>query len=55
MTDGDGGNGLFNEILRAIGHEYGWPDYRQQAKTVIAANPAAYGSYVGEYTVLTKA
>lgn len=51
MTNGDGGNGLFNEILRAIAHDYGWPDYRQREKTVVAANPAVYASYVGEYEV----
>jgi len=26
MTNGDRGSGLFNEILRAIAHEYGWHD-----------------------------
>jgi len=51
MTNGDGGNGLFNEVLRAIAHEYGWPDYRQREKTVTAINPAVYESYVGEYEV----
>lgn len=51
MTNGDGGNGLFNEILRAIAHEYVWPDYRQREKTVVAINPMVYASYVGEYEV----
>lgn len=51
MTNGDGGNGLFNEILRAIAHEYAWPDYRPREKTAVRGNPAVYASYVGEYDV----
>jgi hypothetical protein len=51
MTNGDGGNGLFNEILRAIAQEYGWPDYRQREKTVVAVNPTVHESYVGEYEI----
>jgi CubicO group peptidase (beta-lactamase class C family) len=51
MTNGDGGNALFNEILRAISHEYSWPDYQQREKTAVAGNPAAYPSYAGEYEV----
>ena len=51
MTNGDGGNALFNEILRAISHEYSWPDYRQREKTAVAGNRAAYPSYAGEYEV----
>jgi CubicO group peptidase (beta-lactamase class C family) len=51
MTNGDGGNGLFNEILRAIAHEYGWPDYRQREKTAVTVSPTVYPSYVGEYEV----
>jgi CubicO group peptidase (beta-lactamase class C family) len=49
MTNGDRGSGLFNEILRAIAREYGWPDYHPTEKTVADVNPAAYQSYVGEY------
>ena len=51
MTNGDGGNALFNEILRAISHEYGWPDYQQREKTAVAGNLAAHPSYAGEYEV----
>ena len=49
MTNGDRGSGLFNEILRAIAREYGWPDYQPTEKTVADVNPAVYRSYVGEY------
>jgi CubicO group peptidase (beta-lactamase class C family) len=51
MTNGDGGNALFNEILRAISHEYGWPDFQQREKTAVAGNRAAHPSYAGEYEV----
>jgi hypothetical protein len=49
MTNGDRGSGLFNEILRAIAREYGWPDYQPIEKTVADVNPAMYRSYVGDY------
>jgi CubicO group peptidase (beta-lactamase class C family) len=49
MTNGDRGSGLFNEILRAIAREYGWPDYQPTEKTVADVNPAVYRSYIGEY------
>jgi hypothetical protein len=49
MTNGDRGSVLFNEILRAIAREYGWPDYQPTEKTVADVNPAVYRSYVGEY------
>jgi CubicO group peptidase (beta-lactamase class C family) len=51
MTNGDGGNSLFNEILRAVAHEYGWPDYRPRQKAVVPTNAALFGSYVGAYEV----
>ena len=51
MTNGDGGNSLFNEILRAVAHEYGWPDYQQREKAVVATDAADYGAYVGEYEI----
>jgi CubicO group peptidase (beta-lactamase class C family) len=49
MTNGDRGSGLFNEILRAIAHEYGWPDYQPSEKTLAQVDPAVYRSYVGKY------
>jgi CubicO group peptidase (beta-lactamase class C family) len=49
MMNGDRGSGLFNEILRAVAREYGWPDYQPTEKTVADVNPAVYQSYVGEY------
>jgi CubicO group peptidase (beta-lactamase class C family) len=49
MTNGDGGDGLFNEVIRAIAHEYNWPDYRPTKKTVARIDPAIYQMYVGQY------
>ena len=51
MTNGDGGNGLLNEILRALAHEYSWPDYQPPEKTAVPATPEAYPAYAGEYDV----
>ena len=49
MTNGDHGSPLFNEILRAIAREYGWPDYQLTEKAVAQVDPASYQSYIGEY------
>src|SRR5947209_18348209 len=31
MTNGQDGEKLITEILRAVGHEYGWPDFNPQS------------------------
>ena len=49
MTNGDAGDNLFNEILRSIAREYGWPDYRPIEKAVTRVDPAVFRSYVGRY------
>ena len=49
MTNGDGGDGLFNEVMRAIANEYDWPDYRPTEKTMARIDPAIYQAYVGHY------
>ena len=49
MANGDGGDALMSEILRAIAREYGWPDYRPTEKTVIPIEPALAGQYTGRY------
>jgi CubicO group peptidase (beta-lactamase class C family) len=51
MTNGDGGNGLFNEILRAIALEYALPDYRPREKTAVHPDSRLFSSYVGDYDV----
>jgi len=49
MTNGDAGDNLFNEILRSISREYGWPDYQPIEKAVTRVDPAGFRSYVGRY------
>jgi uncharacterized protein DUF3471 len=49
MTNGDAGDNLFNEILRSIAREYGWPDYQPIEKVVTRVDPAGFRSYVGHY------
>ena len=49
MTNGDGGDRLFNEVMRAIAREYDWPDYRPTRKTMARIDPAIYQAYVGQY------
>jgi len=50
MTNGDQGWNLLNEILRAVGHEYGWPDFQPQEHT-LAKVDSPLSTYTGEYDV----
>jgi len=49
MTNGDRGGALASEILRSIAAEYGWPDYKQQEKTVAAVSEDTLRTYAGVY------
>jgi CubicO group peptidase (beta-lactamase class C family) len=49
MTNGDRGDSLFNEVLRAVAHEYRWPDYRPIEKVTADVDSRTYFSYVGDY------
>jgi CubicO group peptidase (beta-lactamase class C family) len=49
MTNSDNGPPLFNEILRAISHEYNWTDYRPIEKTVVEVDPARLKAFAGQY------
>ena len=49
MTNGDQGSALYNEILRSIAAEYGWPDYQPKIKSVARVDPAIYDGYIGRY------
>ena len=49
MTNSDRGGHLITEILFAIAHEYGWPDYRPIERTQVKVNPALFRGYVGRY------
>jgi CubicO group peptidase (beta-lactamase class C family) len=49
MTNGDRGGALASEILASIAAEYGWPDYRQQQKTVAEISEDTLRTYAGVY------
>ena len=51
MTNSDAGPSLYNEILRAIAVEYGWPDFQPVHKKSIALPPEALLQYIGQYEV----
>ncbi len=51
MTNSDRGASVASELLRAVASEYGWPDYRQQEKTLVAVSPATLASYAGKYNI----
>jgi CubicO group peptidase (beta-lactamase class C family) len=49
MTNSDEGSSLVPEILRALSHEYAWPDYRVVEKTAAAFEPSAFDAFRGIY------
>jgi len=49
MTNSDNGPPLFNEILRAIAHEYNWQDNQPRERTITQIDPALLASYAGQY------
>jgi CubicO group peptidase (beta-lactamase class C family) len=51
MTNGDRGALLYNEILRSIAKEYGWPDYQAQERELAKVDPKVYEPYAGQYAV----
>jgi CubicO group peptidase (beta-lactamase class C family) len=51
MTNSDAGPSLYNEILRAIAAEYGWPDFQPARKKSIELPPDALREYAGQYQV----
>jgi CubicO group peptidase (beta-lactamase class C family) len=50
MTNGDGGNGLAFEVLRAIAREYRWPIQKPLVRDVVPIDAARLSEYAGEYT-----
>jgi CubicO group peptidase (beta-lactamase class C family) len=49
MTSGDEGWMLYDEIMRTIAAEYGWPGYLAYERAPAAIDPQIYAAYVGEY------
>lgn len=51
FTNGDRGNRVQEELLRAFAVEFGWPDYQQIPKRDTEADPALFARYQGTYQV----
>lgn len=49
MTNGDQGWNLLNEILRAVSHEYGWPDFQPEEHTLAKVDISQLSAYPGRY------
>ena len=49
MTNGDRGQALIQEVLRGLSAEYGWPEFRQEKKTAVVADPKVLQSCAGTY------
>lgn len=51
MTNGDGGDGLADEITRAAAAEYHWPDFKPVVRRAVPVDAAILASYIGTYAV----
>jgi hypothetical protein len=51
MTNGQQGEKLITEILRAAAREYSWPDFHPIEHTLIKIDPATLSSIVGTYAL----
>ncbi|MES2323300.1 MAG: serine hydrolase domain-containing protein [Pseudomonadota bacterium] len=51
MSNGDNGQALNSDILRAISAQYGWTDFRVTYKALAKVDPAVFASYAGNYAV----
>ncbi len=49
MTNGDAGSNVAQEVLYAIGAEYGWPDYGPRVLEPMAMDSAGIAAVVGDY------
>lgn len=49
MTNSDAGAALYMEVVRAVAHVYGWPDFQPETRTVVQVAPDVLERYVGEY------
>jgi CubicO group peptidase (beta-lactamase class C family) len=49
MTNGDRGGEIAGEVLRAIAHEYNWPDFQPTERVLAKVDPKIFDGYVGSY------
>jgi CubicO group peptidase (beta-lactamase class C family) len=54
MTNGQQGEKLITEILRAIAHEYAWPDFQPTEHTLIKLDPTSLKGLEGTYDQADK-
>jgi len=54
MTNGQQGEKLITEILRAIAHEHAWPDFQPAEHTLIKLDPASLKGLEGTYDQADK-
>jgi CubicO group peptidase (beta-lactamase class C family) len=51
MTNGQDGEKLITEILRAVAHEYGWPDFKPSEHVLAKLDPAMAPKLAGTYVL----
>ena len=51
MTNGQDGEKLITEILRAVAHEYGWPDFKPAEHVLTKLDPATAVKLAGTYVL----
>jgi len=51
MTNGQEGEKLITEILRAVAHEYGWPDFKPSEHVLRKLDPATAPKLAGTYAL----
>ena len=51
MTNGQDGEKLITEILRAVAHEYGWPDFKPSEHVLAKLDPATAPKLAGTYVL----
>lgn len=49
MTNGQQGEQLITEILRAVAREYGWADFHPAEHTLVKIDPATLSPFIGSY------
>lgn len=49
MANGDGADGLIEEIVRAAAHVYRWPDFQPRRLAALDLGPELLDAHVGEY------
>jgi len=54
MTNGDRGNTMTPEIIRAVAQEYRWPGPRPVERTLGKSDPNVYKDFAGRYEIPTR-